>query len=159
MNLQNKANDLVQRMKKEDLKLALAESITCGFAAAKLSSCVGVSDVLTASIVCYTPQAKMQVLNVKKTTIKRFTCESIEVTRQMAHHLPKLIDADVYAAVTGLASSNGEETAEKPVGTVFFSIYHKNKNHDFQKVFKGTPLQIKTKAAMELYHLILKVIS
>lgn len=154
----NKANSLIKHLKEEGLTLALAESMTCGLAAAKLSSCVGVSDVLLASLVCYTPKAKIQLLQVTQAAIRRYSCESQEVTRQMANNLSKNIRADVYAAITGLASSDGSETAEKPVGTVFYAIRYQDKTHDFRKVFRGTPLDVKTKAAVELYQLILKVV-
>lgn len=154
----NKANSLIKHLKEEGLTLALAESMTCGLAAAKLSSCVGVSDVLLASLVCYTPKAKMQLLQVTQAAIRDYSCESHEVTRQMAENLSKQIGADVYAAITGLASSDGSETAEKPVGTVFYAIRYENKTHDFRKVFRGTPLEVKTKAAVTLYDLILKTV-
>ncbi|MDF3027263.1 MAG: hypothetical protein K0S23_1570 [Fluviicola sp.] len=156
--MRNKANDLIRHMQEEGLTLVLAESMTCGLAAMKLSSCIGVSDVLIASLVCYTPKAKMELLNVKKTSIQRYTCESQEVTRQMTQNLSELVAADVYAAITGLASSDGSETKEKPVGTVFYAIRYKRKTYDFQKLFRGTPLEIKTKAALELYKLILKLL-
>lgn len=145
-------------MRSEGLTLVLAESVTCGLAAMKLSSCIGVSEVLLASTVCYTPEAKKQLLNVKEATISKYTCESPEVTREMAKSLPKLIKADVYAAITGLASSDGSETQEKPVGTIFYAIHYKGKTHDFKKVFLGTPLEIKTKAAIEIYSLILELL-
>ena len=156
--IQKKANGLVQYMKTNGLTLVLAESMTCGLAAVKLSSCIGVSNVLLASLVCYTPKAKIQLLQVKQADIRRHTCESAEVTAQMVVNLSKLVEADVYAAITGLASADGSETKEKPVGTVFFAIRYKHKTHDFRKVFRGTPLEIKTKAAVELYRLILKLI-
>ncbi|MNJ86383.1 Nicotinamide-nucleotide amidohydrolase PncC [compost metagenome] len=146
-------------MKKEGLTLVLAESVTCGLAAAKLSSCVGVSDVLLASLVCYTPKAKIQLLQVKQASIRRYSCESKEVTREMAKNLSKIIKADLYAAVTGLASSNGSETEDKPVGTVFYAIRYQNKTHDIRKVFRGTPLEVKTKAAVTLYDLILRIMT
>lgn len=156
--IRKKANGLIQFMQKEGLTLVLAESMTCGLAAMKLSSCIGVSDVLLASLVCYTPKAKIQLLQVKPATIRRFTCESHEVTRKMALNLSKLVKADVYAAITGLASSDGSETKGKPVGTVFYAIRYNQKTHDFRSVFRGTPLEIKTKATGELYRLILNVI-
>lgn len=145
-------------MKQKELTLALAESITCGLAAMKLSSCVGVSDVLTASFVCYTPKAKMELLEVEKSIIERCTCESPEVTQQMAQHLSKRIKADVYAAITGLASPDGSETKEKPVGSVFYAVCYQNKTYNFRQVFHGSPLEIKTKAAVKLYDFILDVI-
>ena len=66
--IQKKANGLVQYMKTNGLTLVLAESMTCGLAAVKLSSCIGVSNVLLASLVCYTPKAKIQLLQVKQAT-------------------------------------------------------------------------------------------
>ncbi len=156
--IQKKANGLVQHMKTNGLTLVLAESMTCGLAAVKLSSCIGVSDVLLASLVCYTPKAKTQLLQVKQADIRRYTCESTEITVQMVENLSKLVEADVYAAITGLASADGSETKDKPVGTVFFAIRYKHKTRNFRKVFRGTPLEIKTKAAVELYRLILKLI-
>lgn len=156
--IQKKANGLVQYMKTNGLTLVLAESMTCGLAAMKLSSCIGVSDVLLASLVCYTPKAKMQLLQVKQADIRRYTCESTEITVQMAENLSKLLEAHVYAAITGLASADGSETKDKPVGSVFFAIRYKEKTHEFRKVFRGTPLEIKTKAAIELYRLILKLV-
>lgn len=150
-------NKLVNKLRDKGLRLALAESITCGLAANKLSSCPGVSDVLTSSHVCYTAEAKMQVLSVNKATIDRHTCESPEVTAEMARHLPALVEADIYAAVTGLASSDGSETSEKPVGTVFFCIVYKGKSHHFRHVFNGQPLEIKKKACTRLYELILDI--
>lgn len=154
--MKRRANEFIKKMRAEKLTIALAESITCGLTANKLSSCVGVSEVFTASLVCYTPEAKMQLLGVKKTTIDVHTCESPEVTKQMACSLPKLIKADMYAAITGLASSDGSETTEKPVGTTFYCILYKGKIFEFRKVFRGTPLEIKKKASIGLYEIILK---
>ncbi len=149
------ANSFIKKLNAEKLTLALAESITCGLAANKLSSCIGVSDVLTSSIICYTPEAKMQILGVKKATIDKYTCESPEVTKQMAQYLPKLIKADLYAAITGRASADGSETKKKPVGTVFYCVMYLDKIYEFRKVFDGAPLEIKKKAALGLYELIL----
>ena len=157
--MKRKANILIKKMKEKGLTLALAESITCGLTAMKLSSCIGVSDVLTASVVCYTPEAKMELLKIDGAIIEKCTCESQEVTDQMAEHLAKLIKADVYAAITGLASPDGSETKEKPVGTVFYAVRFNNKTHGFRATFRGTPLEIKTKAAVKMYDYVLEVIT
>jgi PncC family amidohydrolase len=153
-----KANQLIKILKEKGLTLSLAESITCGLAAHKLSTAKGVSDVLVGSIVCYTPQVKMSLLNIKKHVIEKCTCESMEVTEGLAKNLSGLMKADVYAAVTGLASEGGSETKEKPVGTVFFSVVYKRKAYNSRKLFRGSPSEIKEKACLELYRLILDVV-
>jgi nicotinamide-nucleotide amidase len=82
----------------------------------------------------------------------------MEVTEGLAKNLSGLMKANVYAAVTGLASEGGSETKEKPVGTVFFSVVYKRKPYNARKLFRGSPSEIKEKACLELYRLILDVV-
>jgi nicotinamide-nucleotide amidase len=154
----HKINSLVKGLKEKKLTLVLAESITCGLAAHKLSSCKGIAEVLKASLVCYTPEAKNTLLNIPKNKMDKFTCESMIITKLLAQSLSKLIEADIYCAITGLASKGGSETKNKPVGTVFFCIIYKNKMYTDRKLFKGSPLEIKEKACYGLYDLINKKI-
>lgn len=155
MTMKLQTNEMIRRMREAGLTLALAESITCGLAAHKLSSCVGVSDVLKGSIVCYMPEAKSEVLGISQEMMKKYSCESKQVTEAMARYLSKVITADLYASVTGLASSGGSETKEKPVGTVFYCVVHNNKVFHERKVYRGTPLKIKEQAAKGIYEFIL----
>ena len=146
----------IKAMKSKKLTLALAESITCGLAAHKLSTCPGTSEVLKGSIVCYTPEVKHHLLGVPQHLMDTHSCESAQVTEALAKKLPGLIKADVYAAITGLASAGGSETKTKPVGTVFFALWYQQKVFKLRKVFRGTPLTIRKKACMELYDFILE---
>lgn len=152
MNLNNL---FIKTLKDKQLTLALAESVTCGLASHKLSTCKGISDVLTGSIVCYTPQVKLNLLKVSKTLINTYTCESTQVTEALAKKLSRLIDADIHAAITGLASAGGTETKKKPVGTIFFSMKYKGKVFNEKMIFKGSPLTIREKACDAFYKFIL----
>ncbi|MDB5284901.1 MAG: hypothetical protein JWO06_3976, partial [Bacteroidota bacterium] len=154
----NKMNELIKAFQTRHLTLALAESVTCGLAAHKLAGVKGTSDVLTGSIICYSPKVKRGLLGVSKRKIEKYSCESMAVTKELVKGLTKLIEADVYAAITGLASDGGSETAEKPVGTIFMAVRIENNIYSQRKIFRGSPLQIKTKAAMELYEFILSKI-
>ena len=145
-------------LKKKGLSLSLAESMTCGMAAYRLSNCRGVSDVLKGAIVCYTPELKKCLLRIPQATMDRYTCESMEVTGLLARHLYKMVNTDIAAAITGLASPGGSETEGKPVGTVFICIYYKGKLYKLRKVFRGTPLAIKKKACDALYEQILALV-
>jgi len=141
------------------LTMAFAESVTCGLAAHQLSQVKGSSEAFKGSLVCYNGDVKTNVLKIPKTMIDKFTAESQEVTDAMAKKLKRLINADVYAAVTGLASEGGSETKTKPVGTVFFSVMYKNKLFRQRKLFRGNALQIKKKACDELYSFIISSVS
>lgn len=112
-------------MKDEHLTVALAESITCGLASHQLNTVKGTSEIFMGSVVCYNEDVKTGLLKVSPTLLKKYTAESQEVTDQIVKSLKKIIVADIYAAVTGLATTGASETASKPVGTVFFIVFPK----------------------------------
>ncbi|MDB5256496.1 MAG: hypothetical protein JWM14_1191 [Chitinophagaceae bacterium] len=155
----SEVHHLVRLLKKKNLTLALAESVTCGMAAYKLSNVKGISDVLKGAIVCYTPEVKINLLGISKRMIDQYTCESMQVTESLAKNLHKIMPADIHVAVTGLASSDGSESRTKPVGSAFICLAYKGKTYKFKHVFKGTPLEIKNKTCIELYRFVCATIS
>jgi nicotinamide-nucleotide amidase len=158
MNRNKKVNTFIKTLMDKQHTLALAESMTCGLAAHFLSTCKGTANVLLGSVVCYSTDVKTGLLGVPKQLIDKHSAESREVTEKLAINLRHEMKADICAAITGLASSGGSETKTKPVGTVFFSILYKNRPRNFRVVFRGTPLEIRQKACLQLYDLILKEI-
>ncbi len=114
---------LVKKFLQHKLRLAFAESCTCGLAAAQLAPATGVSEVLLGSVVTYHVEAKQKLLGVKKETLATYTAESQQTTNEMAQglrrHLPA---ADVCVAVTGLCGPGASEGPDKPVGTVFVTV-------------------------------------
>jgi nicotinamide-nucleotide amidase len=159
MNRVKKVNDFIKTLMNLQLSLAFAESMTCGLSAHLLSTCKGTSEVLKGSVVCYTPEMKMELLGVSSVLIRRYSPESRQVTASMAEKLRKLVKADIHAAVTGLASPGGSETAGKPVGTVFYSVLYGKRAYNERLVYNGTPLEIRRKAALGLYDFILKIVA
>ncbi len=142
---------LVKLLQSRGLKLALAESMTCGEAAGRLVSVQGTSEVLLCSVVCYHESAKTSLLKVSQRIIRKYTAESQQTTDAMVMKLKRLIKADVYAAITGLASPGGSETKRKPVGTVFFSLIAGKKLRRVKKKFNGSPSEIRKKACDFVY--------
>jgi nicotinamide-nucleotide amidase len=149
---------LADFLKESNLTIAFAESMTCGMAAHILGTVSGTSDFFKGSIVCYDETVKMELLGINKKMIEKHTAESQKVTDALTKNLKKLITADIYASVTGLSAPGGSETAAKPVGTVFYCAYYKNKYYRKRKLFKGAPLVIKKKACDELFKFILKLL-
>lgn len=152
--MDRKINTFVKKLRKKKLTVAFAESMTCGMAASKLATCPGTSEVFIGSIICYSPEVKCELMSIPRKTIDKHSCESREVTELLARKLPKLIHADAYGAVTGLAAEGGSERPGKPVGTVFISVLYKNKMHSKRKLFRGSPSEIREKACLALYKLI-----
>lgn len=150
------ADLFVKKLKQRGLTLALAESVTCGMAASMLANTEGTSEVLKGAIICYTPEIKNKLLRVPQKLIDKYTCESMQVTAALANNLVLVIQADISAALTGLAAAGGSETKKKPVGTVFFCMKYRNKIFKERELFKGTPRQIRKKACDHLFKMILK---
>lgn len=124
---------LVKLFLQHKLTLALAESCTCGLAAAQLAPAEGVSDVLLGSVVTYHAQAKQKLLGVTRATLDLYSAESQQTTNEMALGLHKhLPQADVCVAVTGLCGPGASATPEKPVGTVFVAILLDGQAHEYR---------------------------
>src|SRR5688500_13461096 len=116
-------NNITLKLHSKKLKVAFAESCTAGMLASEFVKAKGTSEVLQGSVVTYTPEAKQKLLGVKKGTIDLYTAESQQVTNEMVMGLHKAVSADICVAITGLCGPGGTETPEKPVGTVFVSIF------------------------------------
>lgn len=138
-----KLEELVQKLKEKNLRTAFAESITGGLVSHEFSCIENVADVFLGGVVTYTPELKMKVLGVSNDTLCTYTAESQETTNEMVRGLKKLSGADICIAVTGLASSGGSETEEKPVGTTFVSILLGDDLYEYREEFSGDPDEIK----------------
>ena len=152
------ADKLVKALQMRALTIAFAESVTCGIAAHTLSTVKGTMDILRGSLICYHPSTKIHALNVDPELIEKYTAESQQVTDAMAEKLPRLFDADIFVAITGLAAPGGSETKDKPVGTVFISVNYNKKLHRLKKLFQGTSISIKEQACKAAYSLVLDLI-
>lgn len=151
-------NKLVKLLKKKELTLALAESVTCGLMSHQLSNVIGTSDVFIGSIVCYSEKVKRNVCKVPCSLLEKYTAESQEVTDALAENLSSIFNADIYMAVTGLAAPGGSERPGKPVGTVFITVSYKDQLHRLEKRFRGTPLEIRKKTCKKAYSFLYKII-
>ncbi|MBF9222006.1 CinA family protein [Hymenobacter ruricola] len=150
---------LVQEFLKHKLTLALAESCTCGLAAAQLAPATGVSEVLLGSVVTYHTDAKQKLLGVKKETLATYSAESQQTTNEMALGLQKhLPGADVYVAVTGLCGPGASATPDKPVGTTFVTILLDGHAHEYRAELTGTSDELRQQAAALIYAKLLELL-
>lgn len=125
-----------------NLTITFAESATAGSLCAAYAMAPESGKVLKGGIVCYDAVLKEHILRIPPGLIKKYTPESAEVTEQLCRRLKKLINADVYVAVTGLTTSGGSETREKPVGTMFIHMIWEDKSLGVREVYRGKPEEI-----------------
>lgn len=125
-------------MAEQGLTIAFAESATAGWLCSEFALTEESGKVLKGGIACYDASLKTSLLGVPQGLIDQFTPESMEVTREMAYRLAKVIPSDIQVTVTGLTTPGGSETPEKPVGTMFVYALVKERAVSFRKVFKGS---------------------
>ena len=101
--------------------IATAESCTAGMVAARLTDRPGSSAYVAGGVVSYSNEAKVELLGVDPKLLETHGAVSEPVAEAMAAGALKCFGADTAIAITGIAGPDGG-TAEKPVGTVCFSV-------------------------------------
>lgn len=127
--LVDKARHVIDANRAAGRTIAIAESCTGGLVAAALTEIPGASDVLLASIVCYSNDTKTALLGVGSEIIDTFGAVSIASAWAMAQGALARSEADVAVSVTGIAGPGGA-TEKKPVGTVVFAVARRGDNPD-----------------------------
>ena len=107
-------------LKTQRRSMAVAESLTGGGLAARLSGPPGASAYFKGSAVCYTADAKRDVLGVSSQTLDGPGVVSEECAREMASGARRIFGADIAIGVTGVAGP--EPHGGKPVGTVCVAV-------------------------------------
>jgi nicotinamide-nucleotide amidase len=136
--MESKIASCSKLMAEKGLTIAFAESATAGWLCSEFALTEQSGKVLKGGIACYDADLKVSLLKVPQGLIDTFTPESMEVTREMAYGLSKLIPADIYVTVTGLTTPGGSESREKPVGTMFVFALIRGREASFRKVFSGS---------------------
>ena len=103
------------------MTLSTAESCTGGFIAHKITTVPGSSKYFKGSVVSYSNEVKVNVLNVLSDDIQLHGAVSRQVVEQMADNVRRLLKTDYALATSGVAGPDGG-TAEKPVGLVWISV-------------------------------------
>ncbi len=102
-------------LRQRGLTLGLAESVTGGLVAARLTSVAGASDVVRGSIVSYASEVKFDVLGVPEGPVV-----TPEAAMAMATGARRILGADVGLALTGVAGPTEQDG--QPVGTLHIGL-------------------------------------
>lgn len=97
------------------LRLAVAESLTGGLVAARLTSVPGASTWFAGGVVSYGDDVKHSLLEVSPGPVV-----SEPAASEMASGVKRLLDADIGLSLTGVAGPSTQD--DQPVGTVFIGL-------------------------------------
>lgn len=101
--------------------VAVAESCTGGLIAYRLTQVPGSSAYLDRTVVCYSNQAKTEMLGVSENLLREHGAVSHEVAAAMAKGMRERAGVSVALSVTGIAGPGGA-TETKPVGLVYIGL-------------------------------------
>lgn len=113
-------------LKEKKLTLSLAESCTGGYVSHLITSIPGSSAFYEGTVICYSNNIKINELNVPKEIIEKKGAVSKETVEILSKNVASKFNTDYAIAISGIAGPDGG-TKEKPVGTVWISIYSKGK--------------------------------
>ena len=126
MHINKKIKNLTTKLKKNKIKVAVAESCTGGLISYNLTKIPGASKFFMVGIVSYSNISKRDLLKVRQKTLTKYGAVSAEICKEMCNNLLKISKTNIAISVTGIAGPDGG-TKKKPIGLVYVGICSKNK--------------------------------
>lgn len=121
MVILERIDKIIKTYTAKSLKIAIAESCTGGYVSHMFTNISGASNVFERGIVCYSNQAKIDLLNVERKSLEIHGAVSENVVKQLAYNIRTLSNVDIGIGISGIAGPTGG-TPEKPVGTVYIGF-------------------------------------
>lgn len=135
-----------RHLRDRGLTIALAESCTGGLIAHRLTQVAGSSAYVDRGVVCYSNRAKVELLGVSESLLKKYGAVSEQVAAAMAQGIRTRSKADVGLSVTGIAGPGGG-TEDKPVGLIYVGLATAKKSFTKEFRFHGERATIKLRSS------------
>jgi nicotinamide-nucleotide amidase len=103
------------------LTISVAESLTGGLVADRITNVPGSSAYFERGVVTYSNRSKTELLGVHEDVIRQHGAVSREVAILMAEGVRRASGTDIGVSTTGIAGPSGGSD-QKPVGTVFVAV-------------------------------------
>lgn len=145
-------------LKTKGITIACAESLTGGRFQEQLTTIPGAGDLLKGGVVCYTNEAKIDLVNVSVETIKEHGAISEKCAKELAENISTSLNSDIGISFTGVAGP--DESEGKSVGTVYIGISIKGQSTIVEKLdLAGTREAIRTRTVKYGCYYLLKHLS
>ena len=150
--LEDVVGNLLTKKKKT---ISVAESMTGGLLANRITDVSGSSNYFKMGCVAYSNESKINLLGVSPEKIKKYGAVSKEVALEMAKGVKRISGAHLAVAITGIAGPTGG-TKKKPVGLVYIAFITDKKKKVSEFRFAGKREEIKFQATQATLDLIRK---
>ena len=127
---------LHKKLIKKKLTISVAESCTGGLLAHNLTKLANSSKYFQMGLTTYSNQAKIKILKVNKSIIRKYGAVSPETCKAMVKNLAMISKSKINISITGIAGPNGG-TKLKPVGLVYIGVKKNNKLLIMKNLFKN----------------------
>jgi len=135
-----------EKLARQKMTIAVAESCTGGTLAKLLTDIPGASRYFTHGWVTYSNTAKIGELGVPADLIEKYGAVSEQVAQAMAQGARTTARTDFAIGITGIAGPAGG-TEQKPVGLVYISVDSDNSWDTKRCLFSGDRRFIRLRAA------------
>ena len=149
---------LHKKLIKKKLTISVAESCTGGLLAHNLTKLANSSKYFQMGLTTYSNEAKIKLLKINKSIIRKYGAVSHECCKSMVENLSKLSKSKINLSITGVAGPKGG-TKNKPVGLVFIGIKKGNKIFIIKNLFgKRKRSIIQNNTVEKCINLLIKII-
>jgi nicotinamide-nucleotide amidase len=139
------AKIVLDELREREATLAVAESCTGGLLSNAFTDIPGSSKAFLGGVVCYTNDAKVQLLEIPEDILLQHGAVSAEAAVAMVTSVAERFGSDYALSATGFAGPCGG-TDQNPVGTVFIGYSSPYGAWSRRIVFTGDRLSVKARA-------------
>ena len=110
--------NIIEVLKKHNLTISTAESLTGGMIASMICDISGASNYFKGSIVSYTKETKNKLLGLSLEDIEKYGVYSFETVEAMAKSIKEKTNSNIAIATSGVSGPGPDENVF--AGTVYY---------------------------------------
>ena len=121
-----KVKDLKKMALSKNQLISTAESCTGGLICKYLTDIPGSSSFFQSSIISYSNESKISLLNVNPETLSSHGAVSEQVVKEMGLGLLKISSSNVVVSVSGIMGPDSDNTSKK-IGSIWICVMNKSR--------------------------------
>ena len=138
--------NIIEVLKKHNLTISTAESLTGGMIASSICDISGASNYFKGSIVSYTKETKNKLLGLSLEDIEKYGVYSFETVEAMALSIKEKTNSNIAIATSGVAGPGPDENILP--GTVYYCFVINDKIIKDKKSFIGDRNKVRKEASI-----------